>query len=113
MSTQRQDVFESQKDKLEKVAYLYFTHGTLLQEFSALNEEQCKEEWAKYCAISALEIGLNKLGTEMQRDLVMDLHNENTYEEAQVNDKQKCIFNKTKIKKFLESPLNFKGVKDV
>ena len=64
-----------------------------------MNEDQCKEEWAKYCAISALEVGLNKQGSEMKRDLVLDLHNSNTYEEAQVNDKQKCIYDKTKIKK--------------
>jgi hypothetical protein len=64
-----------------------------------MNEEECKNEWAKYCAISALEVGLNKLGNEMKRELVLDLHNNNTYESAQNNDKQKCIYNKTKLKK--------------
>lgn len=77
MSALKQANFENEKKTPEKVAYLYFTHGTLLQQFSALNEEDCKQEWAKYCSISALEVGLNKLGSEVEKALVLDLHNDN------------------------------------
>ena len=80
MSSLKQANFESQPNQQnEKVAYLYFTHGTNLQEFSALNEKDCKQEWAKYCSISALEVGLNKLGAEIEKELVLDLHNDNQY----------------------------------
>lgn len=78
MSALKRANFENEKTS-DKVAYLYFTHGTLLQEFSAINEKDCKQEWAKYCSISALEVGLNKLGTEVEKELVLDLHNDNQY----------------------------------
>ena len=78
---------------MPRTAYLYFTHGTLLQEFSSQNEENHKKEWAKYCAISGLEVGMSKMGEQVQKELILDLHNDNQYcPKVQGSDKQADIY---------------------
>jgi cytolysin (calcineurin-like family phosphatase) len=64
------------------VAVLYFTHGTLLQQLSALNVENSRQEWAKYCSISAVEMGLDKAGTQIQRELSFDINNDHVKEKV-------------------------------
>lgn len=78
------------------MAILYFTHGTLLQQLSALNEENSKQEWAKYCSISAVEMGLNKSGKQMQRQLSFDINNDHVKEKVSYDVLTQCKQTQTK-----------------
>ena len=66
LNIESQNLLRSPDSDKEHTAYLYFTHGTLLQEFSKENKKDCKQEWAKYCSISALEVGLNHIGEQIE-----------------------------------------------
>lgn len=57
---------------------------------SALNEENSKQEWAKYCSISAVEVGLNKENDELKRELVFDLDHGYVKEKASFDVLKEC-----------------------